>query len=67
VPADDFVERYRVTVRGPSGIVEAETGDRSYFVPESQLPAMPGDQLVISVTQLGPFLPSHAASSLQIA
>lgn len=59
VPADDFAERYRVTISGPGGQYVAETIERAIQITAAELPAAAGQQVTIAVVMLAPFAASH--------
>ena len=63
VPADGFVERYRVTLTGSGGQSIVETSEPALLVPLSQVPAVAGQHLAVAVEMLGPFAASHAVTT----
>lgn len=54
VPSDSFPERYRVTIFGPAGQLQAETEIESAIIDVATLPAAAGQEIEVQVQQVGP-------------
>jgi hypothetical protein len=63
VGEDPFGELYRLIVTGPAGQVAVESGATSASFSAAQLPATPGQQIVLSVAMVGPMALSREASA----
>jgi hypothetical protein len=66
VAEDDFPENYRVMLIGPAGQVAVETAMTSVSFSAAQLPAVPGQQVSLSVAMIGPMALSREASAIII-
>jgi hypothetical protein len=62
-PADDFAERYRVEIQGPSAVLMMETTEPLLTVDAGELPAAPGDQMLVSISTVGPAALSRAVTT----
>ncbi|MCF2514583.1 hypothetical protein LVY65_05825 [Sphingomonas sp. G124] len=58
---DPFAELYRLTIAGPAGQVLVECATSTASVSLSELPAVPGQMVTLSVATVGPMAPSHVA------
>ena len=61
VSADPYPELYRLSLTGPGGELTAESGTDSATLPAGELPAGPGEEIVLAVTAVGPAALSRPA------